>query len=159
MIEWLAASPAVDRFDGPEIALVVTSIVGAVSGIVAAGLANRSRQHSQVVRAQVENDHATSPNPNLRVDLDAKEAAAAERDKQTNRKLDRIVSDVHVMKGDLAEVKDDLGDAVTDIGLLRDGYTSNRERIRDLEDTESRRREAADWGPPETRRERRERSR
>lgn len=155
----LVTGPAVDRFDGPEWALVIVATIGAVSSIVGLAVANRSRHHSQVVRTQVENHHADAKNPNLRVDLDEKERASEERDKQTNRKLDRVATDIHAIKDDLGTVKDDLTDVIEQQGLLREGYAANRERIRGLEDTEAKRRQAAEWGPPTTRRERREGSR
>lgn len=154
----LATSPAVDRFDGPEWALVIVATIGAASSIVGLIIANRSRQHSQVVRTQVENHHTDAKNPNLRVDLDEKERAAEERDKKHGRKLDTIAMDVHSMKQDLGAVKEDLTDVIEQQGLLRDGYTANRSRIDKLWDTESKRQQAEEWGPPTTRREQRRRT-
>lgn len=154
----LVTSPAVDRFDGPEIALVVGVVITAVSSVITAVIANRGRQHSQVVRTQVENHHIDAKNPNLRVDLDEKERASEERDKQTNRKLDRVATDIHTIKDDLSTVKEDLTDVIEQQGLLREGFTANRERIRGLEDTEAKRRQAEEWGPPTSRRERRNRN-
>lgn len=134
-----------DPFDGADIALTIASIVAAVASITTAVIANRGRQHSRVVRSQVENEHQDAAQPNLREDLDAKERAAEERSKRQDRKLDKVLSEVAAVKGD--------------VGLLKRGWQANRDDIDELMDTESRRRqEAAMWGPPPTtRKEKRER--
>lgn len=138
---WLAAVH--DPFDGPEVAMVVGQIITAAGLVVVAVIANRGRKHSQVVREQVENDHQTSENPNLRVDLDEKERASEERDRalagkveQVDRKLDRVI---------------------TKVGLLEAGWERNRGDIDGLMDTAEReRKQRAQWGPPPpTRRSRR----
>jgi hypothetical protein len=136
----------VDPFDGPEIALLGAAVVAAVSSIVTAFLANRTRQHSRVVRSQVENEHQDAENPNLREDLDAKDRAAEARAKKTDRKIDRVLYE--------------LGEVKSDVGLLKEGWRTNRDDIDDLMDTATRERtERALWGPPaQTRRERRERN-
>jgi hypothetical protein len=135
-----AATVVVDPFDGPEIAIVAAAIVAAASSITAAIIANRTRQHTRVVRDQVENEHQDAPNPNLREDLDAKDTVV-------NRKLDEVLSAQRSMR--------------EDIHILRQGWRTNREDIDDLLDTDRRRRDAQAWGPrvgpmPTTRRELRE---
>lgn len=138
----------VDPFDGPEIATLAVAALSLVGVLVNTFVSNRARQHTRVVRDQVENEHQDAENPNLREDLDAKERAAEERSRRQNLKLDRLITDMSVVKGDVA--------------LLKDGWRTNRDDIDDLLDTENRRREQqlerAQWGPPPTsRRERRNR--
>jgi hypothetical protein len=136
-----AASP-LDPFDGPEIATLLVAVVSAVAAIATAVIANRSRQHSQVVRAQVENEHKNAKNPNLRDDIDD----------FRNTVLDKVDG--------LARGQERLHTKVTDIkgkvDFLEDGWRSNRSRIEDLENTDPRLQERL-WGPPRTRRERRTR--
>lgn len=140
-----------DAFDGPEIGLLAVAIVGAVSSIITALIANRGRKHSQVVREQVENDHSDAKNPNLRVDLDDKHDEQRKQLTELKRGQDRLITDVHGIKADMGGMKED-------VGLLKEGWRANRTDIDDLMTTESRRRaERAMWGPPpQTRRERRE---
>lgn len=148
----------VDPFDGPEIATLAVAVLSLIGVLVNTFVSNRSRQHSQVVRAQVENEHAESENPNLRDNIDANERARIEDNRKLNSKVDRVITDVHALKEDVAGVKDDLADVKEHGELLEDGWASNRKRILNLEDTESKRREVEDWGPPqETRRSRRAR--
>jgi hypothetical protein len=145
MLELVASSPAIDRFDGPEWALVIVATISAVSAIVGAVVANRSRQHSQVVRAQVENDHADAKNPNLRVDLDDK--------------FEGLEHSVHKVAKVTEKIMTKLTDVEGDVSMLRAGYINNRTDIDSLMDTAAQEREAKRlWGPPpETRRERRDR--
>lgn len=128
----------VDPFDGPEIATLAVAVVGALGGLAAAWIANKGRQHSRVVREQVENDHHDSANPNLRVNLDANEEAAKERSRRVEKKVDRVLTKV-------AHIEND-------VGFLQDGFRANRSRIQQLEDTEPNRQEQL-WGPPRSRRE------
>jgi hypothetical protein len=140
----------VDPFDGPEIATLAVAVLSLVGVLVNTFVSNRARQHTRVVRSQVENEHQDAPNPNLREDLDAKERAAEERDRRQAQKLDKVLADIAGVK--------------QDVGLLKEGWRTNRDDIDDLMDTENRRREAAAWGPPQpqprvlSRRERRNRN-
>lgn len=153
MLELAFTSPAVDRFDGPEYAMVIVAAISAVASMVGVAVANRSRQHSQVVRAQVENDHADAKNPNLRVDLDDKFETLEQSVQAAHKGNDRLMTKLTHVENEVGTVKDD-------VSLLRAGYRANRDDIDELMDTaaqESRRRDEEYWGPqPQTRRERRE---
>lgn len=151
MLELAFTSPAVDRFDGPEYAMVIVAAISAIASLVGIGVANRSRQHSQVVRAQVENDHADSKNPNLRVDLDDKFETLEQSVQAVHKGNDRLMTKLTHVENEVGTVKDD-------VSLLRAGYRANRDDIDALQDTAAQeRRQRAEWGPPpQTRRERRE---
>lgn len=152
MLELAASSPAVDRFDGPEWALVIVATISAVSAIVGAVVANRSRQHSQVVREQVENDHGDAKNPNLRVDLDDKFESLGHEVHKVGKVAKEVMSKLEAVESDVTTLKDGQE-------LLHSGWRSNRTDIDDLMSTQEQERQAKRlWGPPpETRRERRER--
>jgi hypothetical protein len=137
VIEYMSAA-VIDHFDGPEIAQLSVAIVGLIGTLAAVIVANRGRQHARVSRVQLENEHQQTDNPNLREDLDAKDAT-------TQEKLDKVIKQ--------------LGSVRDDIGLLKAGWRDNRTDIDDLMDTDRRRREMMSWAPPPTtRRERRARS-
>lgn len=142
----------VDRFDGPEQALLLVAIVGLVGTLLTVGgvvvtaiIANSAKKHSQVIREQVENDHKDAKNPNLRADLDDKHDEQKKQLDKLGRGQDRLITDVHAMRDD--------------IGLLKQGWRTNRDDIDDLMDTAAQeRRQREMWGPPPaTRRERRDR--
>ena len=142
----------VDRFDGPEQAMLLVSVVGLVGTLLTVGgvvvtaiIANGAKKHSQVIREQVENDHKDAKNPNLRVDLDDKFETLEQSVQAVHKGNDRIMSKLSVVEGD--------------VSLLKEGYVSNRQRIESIEDTAAQeRRQRAMWGPPATtRRERRDR--
>jgi flagellar biosynthesis chaperone FliJ len=140
---------AVDPFDGPEVATLLVAVVSAVAAIMTAVIANRSRQHSQVVRAQVENEHKNAKNPNLRDDIDDFRTVILEKVEHVARGVDRVHSKV-------ADVKSEVEDVRGKVEFLEDGWRSNRTRIKNLEETDPRAQERM-WGPPATRREKRER--
>lgn len=140
---------AVDRFDGPEIAMVAAQIVTAVGLIVVAIITNRGRQHSQVVRAQVENEHKTAKNPNLRDDIDDFRTVVLDKIEHVARGQDRLHTKVSTVQGEVEEVRGK-------VEFLEDGWRSNRSRIDAIERTDPNV-ERRLWGPPRTRREKRER--
>lgn len=140
---------AVDPFDGPEIATLLVALVSAVAAITTAVIANRSRQHSQVVRAQVENEHKNAKNPNLRDDIDDFRNVIVEKVDHLGRGQDRLQTTISHVKEEVQQVKGT-------VDWLEDGWRSNRTRIQNLENTDPRAQERL-WGPPRTRRERRER--
>lgn len=135
-----------DAFDGPEIASVIGQILVLAGVLVSVGYGRNANVNAKAARAQVENDHKT----NFREDADEKHEDQKKQIEKVQRGQDRIVSELHGLR-------DDLGDAREDIGLLKDGWASNRHRIENLEDTENRRREAREWGPPPPAGSRRER--
>jgi hypothetical protein len=145
----ILVADTIDRFDGPEIAMVAAQIVTAIGLIVVAIITNRSRQHSQVVRAQVENEHKNAKNPNLRDDIDDFRTVILEKVEHVARGVDRVHSKV-------ADVKTEVEDVRGKVEFLEDGWRSNRSRIAELENTDPRVQERM-WGPPATRREKRER--
>lgn len=134
-----AASVAIDRFDGPEWALVIVATISAVSSIAGLVITNQARRHSRIVRSQVENEHQDADNPILRDDLDAK-------DNRVNEKLDRVLRTQE-------RTESKVGKLDRRVGLLEVGWQSNRERIESLEDTDP----ARVWAPPQTRAERKRR--
>lgn len=74
------------------------ALIAAGASIVAAGIANRGRQHSKAARVQVENSHTT----NLRDEQDGRhgEILAA---------LEEVKSDVSGMKSDVRGIRRDIG--------------------------------------------------
>lgn len=140
---------AVDPFDGPEMATLLVAVVSAVAAISTAVIANRSRQHSQVVRAQVENEHKNAKNPNLRDDIDDFRTVVLDKIEHVSKGQDRLHTKVQHVDAKLGAVEEK-------VDYLEDGWRANRSRIDELENTDQRRQEKL-WGPPRTRREKRER--
>lgn len=141
----------------PVLGNLGVALINSVGLVVVGFWAYVAKKNSKAAVTQLENEHGESENPNLRDNIDANEQARIESDRKLNSKVDRVITDMHVLKDDVSSVKDDVSDLREHADLLQDGYASNRSRIKSLEDTESRRRDEEYWGPqPQTRRERRE---
>lgn len=115
-----------DPFDGPEIATLAVGVLSLVGVLISVLYGRRASSNARQAKEQVQNDHEV----NLRDDIDG---------------IKRLIGSMSntVTALDRGQLR-----LLSEVGLLRAGWQTNRNDIDDLMDTAQQRRKRDEWEPP-----------